>query len=246
MNEIRLCGLRFGSGRPKICVPLTGKTLPELTAEAGKVKTLPADLYEWRIDHFSGDLESAMAVLKEELSEKPLLCTVRTKGQGGELALAPEKYEKLLLKLLNMVGPGLLDIELSTGEERVRKLVTAAKTKGVGVVISHHDFSKTPPRWEMEETLERMKALGADLPKLAVMPQSPEDVLELLSATLHVSERLGPVITMAMGELGKISRICGSVFGSCMTFGAGSNASAPGQLDARDLLTILEKLTSRK
>ena len=87
----------------------------------------------------------------------------------------------------------------------------------------------------MVSTLVRMKELGADLPKLAVMPRCPGDVLALLSATLRASAQVGPVITMAMGSLGKVSRVC-------LTFGAGDSASAPGQLNAEDLKAILQDL----
>lgn len=64
-----------------------------------------------------------------------------------------------------------------------------------------------------------------------------------MGATLRASRETGPVITMAMGPLGKISRVCGQAFGSCMTFGAGKSASAPGQLGAEDLRAILEDLS---
>ena len=136
----------------------------------------------------------------------------------------------------------LLDVELSCGEERARRLIALAHGRGLGVVVSRHDFQKTPPQGEMVETLLRMKALGADLPKLAVMPQSPADVLAVLEATYEASAQIGPVITMAMGDLGKLSRVSGGLTGSCLTFGAGSSASAPGQLNAEDLRAILQDL----
>ena len=137
---------------------------------------------------------------------------------------------------------GLVDIELACGEERVGRLVRLAKKQGVAVVLSKHDFEKTPSAREITATLLRMKDLGADLPKYAVMPQTPGDVLELLSATWQASSQAGPVITMAMGELGKVTRAAGGVFGCAMTFGAGESASAPGQIDAENLRAILEDL----
>lgn len=243
MSYIEIAGLCFGKGRPKICVPLTGRSMPELLSEARMVRDLPADLYEWRIDCFFGTLDSALDALRGELGEKPLLCTVRTAREGGEAELSPEEYRKQLLELLDLGNFQILDIELSAGEEIVTELKEKAKKKGIGVVISRHDFEKTPPEEEMAAALEKMKALGADLPKLAVMPKSPEDVLALLSATLSASRKLGPVITMSMGSLGKVSRVSGEIFGSCMTFGVGKAASAPGQIDTEDLLAILEDVS---
>ena len=85
-----------------------------------------------------------------------------------------------------------------------------------------------------------MEALGADLAKIAVMPQSPEDVLTLLSATCQAHRQLScPVISMSMGGTGLVSRLSGEIFGSCMTFGSVGEASAPGQIPARTLKEIL-------
>lgn len=235
-------GLCFGAGLPKICVPLTGGGVPALLSEVQQVSALPADLFEWRLDCFFGDPLPVLPQVLEGLGGKPLLCTLRTQGEGGRADLSPAAYEARLLALLEAGGFAFLDVELSCGEERAAGLTGLARQKGLGVVMSRHDFSATPPQREMEETLLRMKALGADLPKLAVTPHTPGDVLALLSATWEASRQIGPVITMSMGELGKVSRAAGGVFGSCVTFGAGQSASAPGQIDAENLRAILEDL----
>lgn len=240
MKVIETAGLRFGQGLPKICVPLTGGSLPALLGEIREVRDLPADLFEWRIDRFSGSFSEALAMLDRELLGKPLLCTVRTRQEGGGADLTPEGYEGFLQGLLDWGGFQLLDVELSCGGERVERLTQAARKRGVGTVVSRHDFQKTPPEDEMTETLLEMKKLGADLPKLAVMPQSADDVLRLFSATRRASQAIGPVITMAMGDLGRLTRVGGGLFGSCLTFGAGREASAPGQINTEDLRAILE------
>ena len=80
--------------------------------------------------------------------------------------------------------------------------------------------------------------------KIAVMPQSKADVLTLLSATEEMATNFAdrPIITMSMAATGLISRLCGEVFGSAATFGAVDKASAPGQMNAKDLETILSLL----
>lgn len=87
--------------------------------------------------------------------------------------------------------------------------------------MSNHDFHKTPAQEDIIYRLRRMQDLGADLPKIAVMPQSPQDVLTLLSATLTMKEKYAtqPLITMSMGKIGSVSRVTGRLFGSAMTFG---------------------------
>ncbi len=240
LNTIHLSGLTFGQGLPKICVPLTSSTLPALLQEARQAQSLSADLVEWRLDAFSGDPLPALSSLCQGLA-LPLLCTLRTAGQGGEARLEPREYQAALTRLIQAGGFAFIDIEMGFGSIAA-SLAAQAKKAGLGVIISSHDFQKTPPKEQMVRALEEMRSLGAHLPKLAVTPQSPQDVLALLQATLEASQRLGPVVTMSMGELGRLSRVSGGLTGSCITFGAGQNASAPGQLPANRLKTLLVEL----
>ena len=88
-----------------------------------------------------------------------------------------------------------------------------------------------------------MEEAGADIAKIAVMPTCTEDILTLLSATCKAKKELScPVITMSMAKAGLISRLSGEVFGSCLTFGAAGNVSAPGQINALKLRSVLEIL----
>ena len=102
----------------------------------------------------------------------------------------------------------------------------------------------TPSKEEIISRLCAMQEKGADIPKIAVMPQSKKDVLTLLSATNEMAEEHAnrPIITMSMAATGVISRLAGEVFGSCLTFGAAKKASAPGQMGVNDLKTVLETL----
>ncbi len=86
-----------------------------------------------------------------------------------------------------------------------------------------------------------MQSFDADIPKIALMPQSTSDVLTLLAATLEMQEQYAdrPIITMSMAKTGVISRLVGEVFGSAATFGAVKKASAPGQISVNDLRTVL-------
>ena len=102
--------------------------------------------------------------------------------------------------------------------------------------MSNHDFEKVPAKDVIEFRLKKMAALGADVPKLACMPHNAKDVLTLLSATNEVNEAIdNPLITMAMGDIGKVTRIAGQVFGSSSSFGAVGKTSAPGQLSIADI-----------
>ena len=115
---------------------------------------------------------------------------------------------------------------------------------GVKVVASRHDFTATPDKNIIVNNLCLMQSLGADIVKFAVMPQCDRDVLTLLDATLTMKEEHNetPVITMSMSPSGVISRICGQLVGSCVTFGTAGKASAPGQIPANLLSTFLKTL----
>lgn len=116
----------------------------------------------------------------------------------------------------------------------------------VTVIGSYHDFEKTPSATEITKRLVLMRRLGADIPKMAVMPQKQEDVLALMTATWEAKKLLDslPVITMSMGGMGLISRVAGESFGSAVTFGCVGKPSAPGQIAAdqlQQMLTILHE-----
>ena len=242
--EVR--GVRIGEGIPKICVPIVGKTRNEILAAAESFESVKKDVVEWRADWFEGvfDFAQVEAVLKElrrVLGNTPILFTVRTSNEGGEKAIEPAAYAELNKRAAATGLIDLVDVEAFTGDEVVRDIIESAHESGVVVVASNHDFEKTPEKDEIVRRLKKMQELDADIPKIAVMPQSRKDVLTLLSATEEmVSEYADrPIITMSMSATGLISRLCGECFGSALTFGAVGKASAPGQMNASDLSEIL-------
>ena len=123
----------------------------------------------------------------------------------------------------------------------VYQLVEIAHQNHVKVLMSYHDFEKTPTVMEMKERLEKMEIMGADICKIAVMPFSYKDVIQLLNTTMEMSQRLTrPLVTMSMGKIGKITRIVGELVGSSITFASVGQSSAPGQLTLEDMQTLLE------
>ena len=224
-NVVQVKELRLGEGVPKICVPLVGKTNKQIMDEAKYLKTLKLDLVEWRVDHYEyvEDLNKVKEVLKqlrEEIKDLPILFTFRSKKEGGEKEVSIEYYIELNKEIATTEMVDLIDVELFTGDEAVRDIVTHAHNNNVKVVMSNHDFDKTPDQKEIVNRLCKMQDLGADLPKIAVMPNSAKDVLTLLCATdeMVTEHAKRPIITMSMGGTGLVSRISGETFGSALTF----------------------------
>lgn len=247
MNPVIVRNIKIGEDRPKICVPIVGTTKEEILKEAASFHSIPVDIAEWRVDWFNHVFDFSKVIetakeMREILGEIPILFTFRTAKEGGEKAIDEKKYASLNTQVAQSGYVDLIDVEAFTGDEIVEHMIEEAHSCGVKVIASNHDFHKTPSKDEIVNRLCKMQQLGADIPKIAVMPQSKKDVLTLLSATLEMMEEHNetPVITMSMSGTGVVSRLIGESFGSALTFGAASKASAPGQIDVKELEQILE------
>lgn len=249
MNPVVVRNVKIGEGIPKICVPIVGVTKEDIINEAKTFEDIPVDVVEWRVDWFEHVFETekvkeVLAELRAVLKETPLLFTFRTSKEGGEKAIEPEAYAALNKTVAETGNVDLVDVEAFTGDEIVKDIIQAAHKAGVKVVASNHDFDKTPEQADIVGRLCKMQELGADIPKIAVMPQSKKDVITLLAATEEMTREHAdrPIITMSMAGTGVVSRLCGEVFGSALTFGAAKKASAPGQMGVHDLETVLNLL----
>lgn len=247
--SIKIRETEIGSGMPKICVPIVGTTREEIRDQLAQIKGEPFDLLEWRVDFFEEILnekavEEILCEMRTYLGEKPLLFTFRSKYEGGEREVEEAAYEHLIQFAAQTGKVDLIDVELFRRPEMGAQLQERMRQCGVKLVGSNHDFEGTPTAQEIVHRLNLMSQNGADIPKMAVMPRQPEDVLTLLKATWEFKRGCPevPVITMAMGRMGMISRMAGEIFGSAVTFGSGMSASAPGQIPAKILQDILELL----
>jgi 3-dehydroquinate dehydratase I len=236
----------LGEGMPKICVPITARDLGALRVDAEALAAAREvwDVVELRVDHLDLDAvppDDALGTVRDALPDAPLLFTFRTRPEGGERDIAAADHEALLLAAIGSGRVDAVDVELFSDRDALHRVVGAAHAAGVPVVMSSHDFAATPDREEIVARLTAQQDLGADVVKIAVMPNDAADVVTLLEATLAYSSTVGarPAITMAMGGLGVVSRLAGETFGSALTFGTVGRASAPGQVDARALREVL-------
>jgi 3-dehydroquinate dehydratase-1 len=248
-KTIQVRGLTLGEGIPKICVSLVGSSHTELAAEAEYVKTFDIDIVEWRVDFFEDveeitKVKNTLSELRTILPETPIIFTFRSKKEGGEREISHEYYQYLNMAIIETEQVDFIDIELFNEEVLVKTLTEFAHSKGIKVIISNHDFTKTPDKEEIISRLRRAQEFGADLPKIALMPNHPKDVLTILNATNTMNEHFNdtPIVTISMGGMGAVSRLTGELFGSAMTFAAGRKGSAPGQLSVTEVRNILNIL----
>lgn len=248
MNFIKVRDVVIGEGRPKICVPVVGKTVSEIVEQAKSFEGVPYDMVEWRLDHFEGAcdwnrIEEVLPVIREIVGNAPLLVTFRTAEEGGECSIGVQDYAELLAKVAASGDADLLDMELNMLEQ-MPEMVAAVHLAGGVIVGSCHDFEKTPSKDEIIANLCRMQDLGCDIVKMATMPNCKRDVITLLAATeeMCTDHAKVPVVSMSMTGLGVVSRLVGESFGSAITFGCFGKASAPGQMDAPTLDGVLEAI----
>ncbi|MDB0439600.1 type I 3-dehydroquinate dehydratase [Clostridioides difficile] len=248
-NIVQIKNISIGEGIPKICVPIVGKTKEEIVEEVNDLKEICLDIVEWRVDFFENveniqQVKEVLNELRKYIPGKPLLFTFRSIKEGGQKLISKDYYTILNKEISNTGLIDLIDVELFMGDEIVNEIVEFAHKKEVKVIMSNHDFNKTPQKEEIISRLCKMQELGADLPKIAVMPQNESDVLVLLAATNEMVQVYAdrPIITMSMAGIGVISRLCGEIFGSSLTFGAAKKISAPGQISVEELNSILNVL----
>ena len=239
--------LNIGDLPVKTIVPITAKTAEQAIAQAQVIASNPnADVAEFRIDllEFSAESKKVIALgqqLNQILKDKPLIATIRTHNEGGKMTVSDQDYEKIYREYLKKPFMQLLDIEMFRNAGSVAKLTKLAHDKKVLVIMSNHDFAKTPEQQEIENRLLKQDQMGADILKIAVMPKSKQDVFTLMNATLAVSQKSQkPLLTMSMGQLGTISRVATANMGGSLSFGMIGEASAPGQIDVTQLKQLLK------
>ncbi|MBQ9632799.1 MAG: type I 3-dehydroquinate dehydratase, partial [Lachnospiraceae bacterium] len=194
-NTVTVRGVKIGEGMPKIIVPIALETGEEILEAAESVRDAKPDIVEWRADWFDGvfdfaQVEEILQGLRTALGEIPILFTFRSLREGGEKAIAPDAYARLIGDATATGLVDLVDVEIFVGDELAREIIEDAHSKGVKVVASNHDFDRTPDKDELVRRLVKMQEMGADIQKIAVMPTDSKDVLTLLDASEEMAGRI--------------------------------------------------------
>lgn len=234
---------------PAVAVPVAGGDGQDLLERTAAAVAGGADLVEWRLDAWGGGAAHTMApsavaelvaALRAELGGVPVLATYRSRLEGGPGEADDGEYTDLLLALV-AAGVDAVDVELTRPEEDAAVVVAAARAVGVVVVGSSHDFSGTPD--DLPSRFRELARRGADVLKVAVTPESAYDVVRLLDAAVSAHEATGrPVVPVAMGALGVLTRVAGGLWGAPFTFAMVGEASAPGQLAVADVRAVQDVL----
>ena len=219
----------FHPGSLKLNSSIVASISEKPIRSAIRAKELGADILEVRIDLIHEDAQQTLKDLKK--LGLPLIITNRMRQQGGAWAGTEDERIRTLISLISLADA--VDIELCAADKE--SVIQETKSAGKRVIISTHDFQRTPDRDVMMGIIQESLDAGADIAKLAVMPRSLQDVLRLLEVTLHFK---GRVCTIAMGDMGRHSRVIAPLYGSLLTYGYVETPTEPGQLRVDELKYI--------
>ncbi len=211
-----------------------------------KANQTGADLLELRLDAFDFKNKEKLFGIAQEIRKKtslPIIATLRSPKEQGRQVLKSDwnddERKEIYEKLLPIVD--CIDIELSSNSIN-QALIKHAHKLQKKVILSYHDFHSMPQEKEILLLVKKFKQLSGDIFKIAGLANSWEETIRFL----YTCSRLNSInrIFIAMGEIGKFSRIAGFCFGSCLTYGSLSQKTAPGQIPIATLSRQLKMLYS--
>jgi len=240
-------GKKRDANTPLVCTPLVGRTRERVLAEAASVLAKKPDVIEWRVDFFEA-IDDTRAVLdtaralRAALGRTPLIFTRRSDREGGQRVAIDDAAVAELYHAVSASGlVQFVDFEMANDPALVRRVRESARAHDTRLILSYHNTGYTPGVDELVARYLEGERLGGDVAMVQVMPRDMEDVLTLLSATLRADAKARiPLIAIALGPLGAVSRMVGGLFGSGLSFAVGESASAPGQIPIGDLVTVLD------
>jgi 3-dehydroquinate dehydratase-1 len=189
----------------------------------------PPDFFELRLDALVTDIDNVERAISK--LPAPLIITARHPLEGGANRLRTNERRALLLRFLPYAA--YVDIELRF-LRGFRPVLEAARSKQIPVIISFHDFQKTPSRNQLRAKERAALAAGAGIFKVASRTDSAAQLARLLAFFTGKQHAL-PVSAMGIGKLGRTSRIALARSGSVLNYAHLGKARIAGQLDLLSL-----------
>ena len=198
-----------------------------------------SDYTEIRLDFLKMEqVPSALEIIKKDLNR--IVCTLRPKTEGGKFS-GTEKERIAIIKLIAEYNPFLLDIEYNTLKKN-KELVKYLKTTKTKLLVSWHDFKKTPKDAELKNQINQMSKFSSNV-KIVSTAKSTEDATRMLE--LYSKKGKNNLISFAMGDAGRISRILCLYLGSPYTYVSLGKAVAPGQFSVDEVNKIINLKKSK-
>ncbi|NTW72640.1 MAG: type I 3-dehydroquinate dehydratase [Eubacteriaceae bacterium] len=249
-KSIKVRNTIIGGEKTLVTVSILGSTIKDIFLRCEGALRKKPDLLEIRLDKIIDTerelIASMLCSIRKIAEELPIIATYRSVKEGGWGNLPEKAIFEIYDEIIEEGDIDLLDIEMSMTRRYIEQIKKKCKEKGIKLIFSHHNFEDTPDENEILSILKEGERMGADISKIALMPNSGKDVLMLLNAAYKAETELRiPYITISMGNRGKISRIGAGLFGSAITIASwDEKTTAPGQIEILELREILEVLNS--
>jgi len=221
----------------KICVSVPPQTVTEALDLIKKAENQNADFIEVRLDSLKKHNQLADIA---HCSNTPLIATNRsTECQGKFLGSETERQKILMDAAKNSFE--YVDVELST--PKLKNIIGKVREIGAKLVVSFHDFNKTPNSTQLNKILKKEIASEADICKIVTTARFVEDNLTMLNFLSKASKN-ARIVCFSMGELGKPSRLLSPIFGAFFTLASleSGRKTAPGQLSIQEMRSAYEAL----
>ena len=191
-----------------------------------------SDYIEIRLDFLKIEqVPIALEIIKKDLNR--IVCTLRPKTEGGKFS-GTEKERISIIKLIAEYNPFLLDIEYNTLKKN-KELLKYLKTTKTKLLVSWHDFKKTPNSAELKKKMNQISKFSSNI-KIVSTAKSTDDSTRMLE--LYSKKGKNNLISFAMGDFGRISRILCLYLGSPYTYVSLGKAIAPGQFSVDEIKKI--------
>jgi 3-dehydroquinate dehydratase-1 len=216
----------------KTCVSIA-ETTPKKLIQTLKIALKKSDYVELRFDFLKAEqIPQVLETVKKDL--KKIVCTLRPKTEGGKFE-GKEKERISILKLIAEYNPFLLDTEFNTLKKN-KDLVKYLKKTKTKLLISWHDFKKTPSLAELKKKLNQMSKFSSNV-KIVTTAKSTEDSTRVLQ--LYSKKEKINLIAFTMGNSGRISRILSLYLGSPYIYVSLGKPIAPGQFSLDEVKKII-------
>jgi len=191
-----------------------------------------SDYVELRLDFLGPkQIPNFLNSVKKQL--RKCICTLRPKSEGGKFS-GTERERISILKLIAEFDPYLLDIEYNTLKNK--GLHQFIKSNKVNLLVSWHDFSKTPSKEFLKNMVKKMSRFSKNI-KIVTTAQTINDTLRILALYRQRPKSIN-LITFAMGDYGRMSRILCVKLGSPFTYVSLGKPIAPGQFSLDEMRNI--------
>jgi 3-dehydroquinate dehydratase-1 len=223
----------------KICVSIASEDASSIVKNADRAFSLGADYVEVRFDFLNPDLLSEALQAAKRIKDRSIF-TLRSKFQGGMFAGSERDRLQWLYRFAEE-EPMLLDVELDTLQKN-DNLADFLEGKRNPLLVSWHDFEKTPPTDTLSDLLSEMRTYS-NYVKIVTNARSLDDSLRLLEL-YETAIGLFPIF-FAMGDAGVLSRILCTLIGNApFTYASLEKAVAPGQLTVQQMKKLYQKISS--